>query len=113
MFDVRTDARMPASVHNLQRTDLFCHVFISEDVMALGYGDGTIALFDWRKPQLYERKLHLSLSECRFLPQFSCFFGDMTFLVVCTVSLLFPLSDFYLVFNNDPDSVCLVWNCSG
>ena len=53
MFDVRTELRQPALVHDTMHAELYCHVYSGEHELLLGFGDGTLQVFDWRMKKLY------------------------------------------------------------
>jgi len=48
IFDIRTDKRRPAIVYDTGKKELYCHSYKDSNTMLLGYGDGTIHIFDTR-----------------------------------------------------------------
>lgn len=48
IFDIRTDKRRPAIVHDSGKKELYCHAYQDTNSMLLGFGDGTLQSFDVR-----------------------------------------------------------------
>jgi len=48
MFDIRTDRKRPAMVFDAQKRELFTHDYRDAHTMLLGFGDGTLQVFDSR-----------------------------------------------------------------
>lgn len=48
IFDIRTDKRRPAIVYDTQKRALFAHAYRDSATLLLGFGDGSIHLFDTR-----------------------------------------------------------------
>jgi len=48
VFDIRTDRKRPAMVYDTQKRELFTHDYRDPYTLLLGFGDGTLQVFDYR-----------------------------------------------------------------
>lgn len=48
IFDIRTDKRRPAVVYDTNKKELYSHAYKDSNIMVLGFGDGSLHIFDTR-----------------------------------------------------------------
>jgi len=76
IFDIRTDKRRPAIVHDTTKKELYCHSYRDSNNIMLGFGDGTIQIFDLRSKRctLSMNDPHQNqIGEIRFDHKNNCF----------------------------------------
>eukprot|EP01118_Nematostelium_gracile_P007235 TRINITY_DN2344_c0_g1_i1.p1 TRINITY_DN2344_c0_g1~~TRINITY_DN2344_c0_g1_i1.p1 ORF type:complete len:223 (+),score=58.88 TRINITY_DN2344_c0_g1_i1:804-1472(+) len=69
IFDIRTDKRRPAIVHDTGKKELYCHAYQDVNTMMLGFGDGTLQVFDIRNKKTinsFKDPYQRAIGEIRF-----------------------------------------------
>jgi len=53
IFDIRTDKRRPAVIHDTEKKELFCHSYRDSNTLMMGFGDASVFMFDMRQRRTF------------------------------------------------------------